>query len=52
MNFFARCEIIDYSLLVGIHQKSLHLPELKVNPATNNSQYINTEQSEYNSPMT
>lgn len=22
--FFARCEIIDYSLLIGIHQRNLH----------------------------
>jgi 1-phosphatidylinositol-4-phosphate 5-kinase len=24
VTFFAECEIIDYSLLVGIHQKNLH----------------------------
>jgi Phosphatidylinositol-4-phosphate 5-Kinase len=35
--FFARCEIIDYSLLVGVHQKNLH------NHNTNNSVYLNTE---------
>lgn len=36
VNFFARCEIIDYSLLIGIHYKSLHLPQAN-NPHTNNS---------------
>ena len=35
--FFARCEIIDYSLLIGIHQRNLHPP------LTNNSQYLMSE---------
>ena len=44
--FFARMEIIDYSLLVGVHVKILHPP-----PQTNNSVYLNSEASEYNSPI-
>lgn len=47
VGFFTRCEIIDYSLLVGIHYRNLHLP------LTNNSQqYVNSEASaDYNSPI-
>jgi hypothetical protein len=47
--FFQRCEIIDYSLLIGIHQRSLHVPPQ--GGMTNNSVYLNTEQSDNNSPL-
>lgn len=40
--FFAKCEIIDYSLLIGVHVRNLHMPS---------SHRADTEQSEYNSPI-
>ena len=39
--FFARCDIIDYSLLIGIHYKNKHP----------NGSRLNSDQSEYNSPL-
>lgn len=38
-NFFARNDIIDYSLLVGIHYKNLH-------PSPSNASHLLSEQSE------
>jgi hypothetical protein len=50
VDFFAKCEIIDYSLLIGLHFPKQHPPPA---PGTNNSVYLGTEQSqnEYNSPL-
>ena len=43
-DFFAKNDIIDYSLLVGIHYKSKH-------PSPTNGSRINSEQSEFSSPI-
>jgi hypothetical protein len=50
VDFFAKCEIIDYSLLIGLHFQKQHPPPA---PGTNNSVYLGTEHSqhEYNSPL-
>jgi len=42
--FFAKNGIIDYSLLIGIHYKNQH-------PSPTNGSRLNSEQSEYSSPM-
>ena len=42
--FFARNEIIDYSLLVGIHYKSRH-------PSPTNASRLQSEQSDFSSPL-